>query len=130
LLDEILPYTGTIHKQAILSHILCRRDYEQLEQMAFYMTNEMKTETLQKLLDEGRFDIIEDIIPIFNRKHRDIIVDFFAVNIVSNILGAVDTGLTQQTGEMAEYMENLMPFFDKKQIERLRESIIEKEEKI
>jgi len=116
-LDEILPYAGAIHKQAILSHILDHKDYQELEQMAFYMTNEMKTETLQKLLSERRFDIIEDIVPIFNRKHRDLIVDVFASSTF--------------TEETAEWIENFIPFFDKNQINRLRESIIKnKEEKI
>ena len=118
LLDEILPYAGAVHKQAILSHILNRRDYEELEQIAFYMTGEMKTNTLQKLLNEERLDIIEDIIPIFNRKHRDIIVEYFAASVAK-------AGLTE---EVLEQIENFIPFFDKNQINRLKESIIKQEE--
>ncbi|MCL2235166.1 MAG: helix-turn-helix domain-containing protein [Defluviitaleaceae bacterium] len=104
-LDEILPYSGMDHKNAILAHIINRRDFELLEQITTYLDNNMKFTALGALLDDGRYDIIEDIMPIFNRKHRDVIVDFI---------------ITNPTEEIVEILENFIPFFDKNQIERLK----------
>ncbi|MCL2620434.1 MAG: helix-turn-helix domain-containing protein [Defluviitaleaceae bacterium] len=103
-LDEILPYSGIPHKNAILAHIINRRDFEILEQITAYLDNNMKATALQALLTDGRFDIIEDIMPTFNRKHRDSIVN----HIIKN-----------PTREVADILENFVPFFDKNQIERL-----------
>jgi len=103
-LDEILPYSGIPHKNAILAHIINRRDFEILEQITAYLDNNMKATALQALLTDGRFDIIEDIMPTFNRKHRDAIVN----HIIKN-----------PTREVADILENFVPFFDKNQIERL-----------
>ncbi|MCL2855474.1 MAG: helix-turn-helix domain-containing protein [Defluviitaleaceae bacterium] len=103
-LDEILPYSGIPHKNAILGHIINRRDFEVLEQITTYLDNNMKLTILHALLNDTRYDIIEDIMPTFNRKHRDAIVDHIAAN---------------PTQEILDTLENFMPFFDKNQIERL-----------
>jgi len=102
VLDEILPYSGQIHKAAILAHVLANREYELLEQMTPFMSNDMKADALSKLLVEGRLEIIEDIITAFNRKHRDMIVEYFTAQ------GAED-----------DRVEDFMPFFDRNQIKRL-----------
>jgi hypothetical protein len=107
VLDEILPYTALAHKTAILDHIMANREYELLEQMTMYMSNDMKAKVLAKLLAGRRFDIIEDIITTFNRKHRDLIVEFFTSNMNFN------------EENFEEEIENFIPFFDKNQIERL-----------
>ncbi|MCL2170426.1 MAG: helix-turn-helix domain-containing protein [Defluviitaleaceae bacterium] len=102
ILDEILPYAATTHKQAILNHILANRNYEVLEQIMVYLSNDMKAATLAKLLREARFDIIEDTITSFNRKHRDMIVDYFV-----------------NSGNIEEHVDNFLPFFDKNQVLKL-----------
>lgn len=104
ILDEILPYSGIPHKNTILAHIINRRDFEILEQITAYLDNNMKAQALQALLADSRFDIIEDIMPTFNRKHRDTIVN----HIIEN-----------PSEEVADIIENFVPFFDKNQIERL-----------
>jgi hypothetical protein len=73
------------------------------------MSNDMKSAALHKLLSEGRLDVIEDIMPTFNRKHRDIIVEHFI-------------------GTISDELENFIPFFDKNQINRLREAVLKQEE--
>ncbi|MCL2376449.1 MAG: helix-turn-helix domain-containing protein [Defluviitaleaceae bacterium] len=111
-LDEILPYSNTAHRNAIVDHILAKCHYDLLEQLSTYMSNEMKAAALTKLLNEGRYDIIEDNITTFNRKHRDLIVQHFETNTPD-----------------IEIIENFIPFFDKNQRQRLSENIkIEEEE--
>ena len=105
-LDEILPYSNAAHRNTIMTHILEKCDYDLLEQLATYMSNEMKMAALTKLLSESRYDIIEDNIPAFNRKHRDLVVLHFETN----------------TPDM-EIIENFIPFFDKNQRQRLAESL-------
>jgi transcriptional regulator with XRE-family HTH domain len=102
VLDEILPYSAASHKTAVLSHILANRDYDLLEQIAVYMNNDMKAAVLTKLLAERRFDIIEDIITTFNRKHRELIVDFFV-----------------NSPDYADILENFIPFLDRNQIKKI-----------
>ena len=110
-LDEIFPYTNTTHRAVIIRHILEKQDYVLLEQFSTYMSNEIKTIALTKLLSEGRYDIIEDNIIAFTRKQRDLIVDFFAANPPD-----------------IEVIENFIPFFDNNQRERLNENLKIKEE--
>jgi len=105
-LDEILPYANAAHRNDIITHILEKRDYNMLEQLSTYMSNDMKAVAVTKLLSEGRYDIIEDNMPAFTRKHHDIIVDFIGLNIPD-----------------AEIIENFIPFFDKNQRKRLRDSL-------
>ena len=112
-LDDLLPYCNTAHRSLIISHILENQDYDLLENIATYMSNEMKTEALTQLLNQGRYDIIEDNMPAFNRKHRDIIVDF----IVSS-----ENELDE------EIIENFIPFFDINQRDRLKESLYKEED--
>ena len=102
ILDEILPYSNNNHKRQIISEILEKKDYELLENFAVYMTNEMKEITLNKLLGEQEFDFIEDIITTFNRRQRDVIVEYF---------------ISQETE--IEIIENFIPFFDKNQVEKI-----------
>lgn len=102
VLDEILPYTANTHKAAIVSHVLKNREYEELEQLMPLISNELKTGILEKLLAEERFDVIEEIITAFNRRQRDMIVDCFLAG-----------------GEYFDEIDNFVPFFDKKQIEKL-----------
>jgi len=113
-LDDMLPYCNTAQRNIIITHILDSRDYTLLEQLSAYMSNETKADALDRLLTQGRYDIIEDNMPAFNRKHRDIIVDYIGENPPDE-----------------EIIENFIPFFDKNQRERLRESlsdILEEEE--
>jgi len=105
-LDEILPYCSQAQRGVIVSHILEAKDYDLLEQISSHMSNEAKALALEKLLAEGTYDIIEDNMPAFNRKHRDIIVQHFGAN-------AVDL----------EIIENFIPFFDKNQRQALAESL-------
>jgi len=109
-LDDIMPYGAASHRAAILTHILDREDYDLLEPMTTYMSNDMKLTTLHKLLSKNRLDIIEDIMPTFNRKHKDVIVEHF-INIKPHNCDQID-----------EYLESFMPFFDKKQIKKLEEN--------
>jgi len=102
-LDDILPYCNAAHRGQIVGHILAAQDYALIEQVATYMSNEMKAQALARLLTHRRFDIIEDNMPAFTRKHRDLIVDFFTEN---------------HTDE--DIIENFIPFFDNNQRERLR----------
>ena len=102
-LDELMPYTNTIQRRAVVQKVLARGDYDALEQLIGYINGELKTELLERLLEDGQYEAIESIIPNFARKHRELIVEHFeAVQI--NI----------------EIAENFMPFFDKNQIERMR----------
>jgi len=111
-LDEILPYSNTAHRSTIVEHILEKCDYDLLEQLSTYMSNDMKTAALTKLLNEGRYDIIEDNITAFNRKQRDLIVLHFETNTTD-----------------IEIIENFIPFFDKNQRQKLAENInLEEEE--
>jgi len=105
-LDDMLPYCNTVQRNTIITHILDSEDYALLEQMSAYMSNEAKADALDRLLTQGRYDIIEDNMPAFNRKHRDIIVDYIGENPPEQ-----------------EIIENFIPFFDKNQRERLRESL-------
>jgi len=111
VLDDILPYSNAAHRATIIGHILHRQDYALLEQLTVYMSNDMKALALDKLLDEGRYDIIEDNMPAFTRKHRDLIV---------NHIGDCPPDL--------EIIENFIPFFDNNQRERLRDSLKIEEE--
>ncbi|MCL2752530.1 MAG: helix-turn-helix transcriptional regulator [Defluviitaleaceae bacterium] len=104
VLDELLPYASNVHKAVVIEHILHRRDYDLLEGIITHLSNDMKTAALQKLLGEGRFDTIEDIMPAFNRKHRDIMAEHFAA-------------LTNP--DEIEIIENFIPFFDKNQIKKI-----------
>ena len=106
VLDEILPYSNTAQRGSIVNHILERQDYHLLEQLSAYMSNDMKETALTNLLHDGRYDIIEDNMPAFNRKHRDLIVSDFGANPPDE-----------------EIIENFMPFFDKNQIKRLAECL-------
>ncbi|MDR2182893.1 MAG: hypothetical protein LBE55_01835, partial [Clostridiales bacterium] len=111
-LDEILPYSSQPQRATIVTHILENQDYDLLEQISSHISNEIKFTALTTLLDEGRFDIIEDNMPAFNRKHRDIIVQYFGTNTVD-----------------MEIIENFIPFFDKNQRQRLAQSLnLEEEE--
>jgi transcriptional regulator with XRE-family HTH domain len=112
-LDEILPYSSQVQRSIIVAHILEAKDYDLLEQISSHMSNESKAAALAKLLDEGRYEIIEDNMPAFNRKHRDIIVEHF---------GAGPKNLD------IEIIENFIPFFDKNQRQRLAEGLNLKEE--
>ena len=105
-LDEILPYCSQAQRGVIVSNILENKDYDLLEQISSHMSNEAKALALAKLLDESKFDIIEDNMPAFNRKHRDIIVQHFGENNIN-----------------IEVIENFIPFFDKNQRQRLAESL-------
>ena len=106
VLDEILPYCSQAQRGTIVTHILEAGDYELLEQISSHMSNELKAAALAKLLEEGKFDTIEDNMPAFNRKHRDIIVQHFSENTTD-----------------IETIENFIPFFDKNQRQRLAESL-------
>ena len=103
-LDEILPYAGLAHRQVIFSHILSTQMYELLEETATFMSNDIKAQVLQNLLDNDRLDIVEDIVTTFNRKHRDMIIEYF---------------LTTDADE--DDVDNFRPFFDKNQIAKLAE---------
>ena len=111
VLDEILPYCSQSQRSVIVGHILDLKDYDLLEQISSHISNESKAAALSKLLAEGRFEIIEDNMPAFNRKHRDMIVSHFSSGTID-----MDT------------IENFIPFFDKNQRARLEESLINKEE--
>lgn len=100
--DEYALLTAS-QKAEVLGLVLRRREYDVLEEIAMYFTNDMKAEALAKLLAEDRLDIIEDIITNFNRKHRDMIVDYFIE-------------------KPSEEIENFVPFFDKNQINRIVEA--------
>jgi len=104
VLDELLPYTAAAHKLTIIHHVLTTRAYDLLEQLTPHMTGDAKAATLAKLLAEHRLDIVEDIITTFNRKQRELIVDYFV-------------GLEEHTDDI----ENFIPFFDKNQVKRLIE---------
>ena len=106
--DDILPYCNNSHRAVIITHILEKQDFGLLEQLSNYMGNEMKADALNRLLHLGRYDIIEDNMPAFTRKHRDIIVDF---------IGANPKSFDEET------IENFIPFFDNNQRERLRDSL-------
>jgi len=106
-LEEILPYTNKRHRLQIVANILQKKDFENLEEISVYMNNDMKQIALDCILAEKRLDIIEQIITIFNRKHRNCIVEHLN-EIITDI----------------NVIENLMPFFDKSQIEKLREVYI------
>lgn len=107
-LDEILPYSNTAQRNIIITHILENQDYNLLEQLSSYMGNDIKSTALIKLLNEERYDIIEDNMPAFTRKHRDIIVSFIGENTPD-----------------AEIIENFIPFFDNNQRERLKQNLTE-----
>ena len=107
-LDEILPYSNQAQRGTIVAYILEAQDYYLLEQISSHMSNESKATALAKLLEEGRYEIIEDNMPAFNRKHRDIIVEHF--------------GTSSQDLDI-EIIENFIPFFDKNQRQRLAESL-------
>ena len=107
-LDEILPYSSQTQRGVIVKHILEAKDYSLLEQISSHMSNELKGLALEKLLAEGKFDIIEDNMPAFNRKHRDIIVQHFGE-------GSKELDI--------EIIENFIPFFDKNQRQRLPDSL-------
>jgi len=112
VLDEILPYCNQAQRGVIVGHILTIKDYDLLEQISTHMSNESKGLALAKLLDEGEYDIIEDNMPAFNRKHRDVIVDDFVTN-----------------APHIDIIENFIPFFDKNQRQRLDISLkLEEEE--
>ena len=102
VLDEILPYIANVHKTAILTHVLNQCEYDELEQLMPVISNDMKTQTLKKLLAESRFDVIEEVITAFNRRQRDLIVDYFVAQ-----------------DKHFDEIDNFIPFFDKNQIERL-----------
>ena len=113
VLDEILPYCSQVQRSVIVAHILEAKDYDLLEQISSHMSNESKAAALEKLLAEGKYDIIEDNMPAFNRKHRDIIVRHFG---------------TSTANADIEIIENFIPFFDKNQRTRLAESLNFEEE--
>ncbi|MCL2354021.1 MAG: helix-turn-helix domain-containing protein [Defluviitaleaceae bacterium] len=101
-LDEMMPYLGTSHKTKLLEHILKTRSFDILETITFHLNNDMKEQMVGVLIKEERLDIVEDIIPILNRKQRDAVVDHFE---------SIDTDI--------ETIENFLPFFDKRQVARL-----------
>ena len=104
-LEEILSYTNSGHRTHIIATILEKKDFHNLETISTYLNNETKEIVLNRLLEEEEFGYIEDIITIFNRKHRNLIIDHLEENLIET-----------------EIVENLMPFFDKKQTSRLRQN--------
>ena len=103
-LDEILPYTNSVHKNLIISEVLEKKHYHLLEEIAVYMNNRTKELILGKLLGDSEYDIIEEIITIFNGRQRELITSHFIENDVN-----------------FDIIENFLPFFNQKQIQSIKE---------
>ena len=103
VLEDILPYTSSVHRMNIFRKILEKQDYEQLEPLAVYMSKNIKTEVLSILLENEVYDVIEDMMPFFTREQKDIMVESFERNIPDE-----------------DIIENYLPFLDRRQKERIR----------
>ena len=109
--EESFAYLNPAQKAHFIEKLLALADYAPLDDILPYCNIALKTRVLSHLLAQHRFDIIEDNVTGFNRKHRDLIVDYFTQN---------------QTDE--DIIENFIPFFDNNQRERLRDIINKQEE--
>ena len=108
---ESFAYLNPVQKAHFIEKLLTQGEYAPLDDILPYCNIALKTQVLSHLLAQRRFDAIEDNVTTFNRKHRDLIVDFFTQN---------------QTDE--DIIENFIPFFDNNQRERLRDKINMEEE--
>lgn len=102
VLEELLPFTTTSNRAYILGHVLTQKQYVYLEAMGMFLTNDMKQTVIEALLAAQQFELIQDMIPLFNKRQRGAIVDYALQYTVSE-----------------EVLDNFMPFLDKNQQQQI-----------
>lgn len=98
IIDDIIQYFNNGQKEMIVLNAVAKKEYNALEILLPYLSKKTKTTILNILLENGEFEVIEDMLVFLNREQKDIIIQY-AIN---------------SDGD-DEFLENCLPFFDIKQ---------------